>query len=72
MKFMMSRVLRLIYCGLVICLAAPVFAQNLTGVLSGNVTDQNGAAVPGATVSITNAATQATVFTGTTDDNGAY
>lgn len=72
MKFMMSRVLRLIYCGLVICLAAPAFAQNLTGVLSGNVTDQNGAAVPGATVSITNAATQATVFTGTTDDNGAY
>lgn len=72
MKFIVPRSSLLVRCGLALCFAAPVFAQNLTGVLSGNITDQNGAAIPGATVNITSATTRAAVFAGTADGGGAY
>jgi hypothetical protein len=70
----MFHLLRLISCVVVaFLLAAPTsFAQNITGTISGNVTDQNDAVVPGASVTITNAATGATVFTGTSDNGGSY
>jgi hypothetical protein len=60
-----------------VCLAAaiffwhPAFAQKITGAISGTVTDTTGAAVPGATVTITNTATNK-VYTVTTDSQGGY
>ena len=47
------------------------FSQSGTSTIKGNVSDQTGAAVPGATVTITN---QATAFrrTTTTNNNGVY
>src|SRR6266404_5708870 len=56
-----------------IVLAAPRFAagQVLYGSLTGNVTDQKGAAVPGAKVELVNVGTGATRST-TTDDHGGY
>jgi len=41
----------------VLALAAPVFAQQTTGTISGRITDAQQAAVPGVTVTATNAAT---------------
>jgi hypothetical protein len=46
-------------------------AQTNTGRISGTVTDSSGAAIPGATVKITNKATSQT-RTATTDPNGLY
>jgi hypothetical protein len=46
-------------------------AQKLTGTISGTVTDNSGAAIPGATVKVTNTATSKT-FTATTDAQGNY
>ena len=46
-----------------------VQAQVTVGQISGTVTDQAGAAVPGVTLTVTNEATNAT-RTLTTDDNG--
>ena len=42
---------------LAVLLAAPVFAQQTTGNISGRINDQQGAIIPGATVSATNNAT---------------
>jgi hypothetical protein len=53
---------------LVLFVAAPALAQ--TGALRGQVTDESGALVPGAKVSLTSA--EGVVKTATTDDNGAY
>ena len=52
-------------------LAAPAAAQVLYGSLLGNVTDSTRAALPGATVTITHAETQATRES-TTDADGGY
>src|SRR4029453_17288119 len=52
-------------------LVPAVGAQVLYGSLVGNVTDANGAAIPGAKVDITNVATGG-VTTTTTDDRGLY
>src|SRR5262245_36576274 len=52
-------------------LGGSVFAQTITGRISGTVTDSGGAAIPGVTVKITNDATQQ-VRTATTDPNGFY
>ncbi len=44
-------------CILVVCLVAPAIAQVTTADLTGRVTDQNGGALPGATITATNTAT---------------
>ncbi len=51
--------------------AAIAFSQGNTGVITGTVTDQTGASVPGAEVSIVNTATDAK-FKTTTSDHGDY
>ena len=56
---------------LVLLVPAATWAQVLYGSLVGNVTDPNGASVPGAKVEITNLAT-GDVTTANTDDRGAY
>ena len=55
----------------VLLVPASAWGQVLYGSLVGNVTDSNGAAIPGAKVDITNVATGG-VSTTTTDDRGAY
>src|ERR1041385_5438615 len=59
--------------GLVLlCAIAPAFAQDLDNVtISGKVADQNGAVIPGATVTATLAAPKVD-RTVVTDDNGNY
>jgi hypothetical protein len=52
-------------------LLAPVYAQKITGTISGVVTDPSGAVVPGATVEITNVST-AQGRTAITNDMGEY
>ena len=52
-------------------IAAPAAAQSITGTILGNVTDADGLALPGATVSATNTETGAT-RTVVTDGEGAY
>jgi hypothetical protein len=54
------------------CFVAVASAQEITGSISGTIRDPNGAAVPGATVTITNAQTKGVARTSTTDDNGAF
>src|SRR5262249_10566780 len=49
----------------------PAQAQKITGTITGTVTDTSGAAVPGATVTINNTATNK-VQTATTDAQGGY
>lgn len=52
-------------------LLAPVYAQKITGTISGVVTDPSGAVIPGATVEITNVATALT-RTAITNEMGEY
>ena len=52
-------------------IAAPLLAQQGRGTISGTVTDATGATVPGATIIITNAATNA-AFSTTTNELGYY
>jgi hypothetical protein len=68
-----SRVIRALFCALVLVLAIPfaVNAQQYSGSITGTVTDPSGAAISGATVTATNAGTNAT-YTATTSDLGAY
>lgn len=49
----------------------PLFGQETRSIISGRVLDPSGAAVPGATVRITNTDTNST-FTLTTNDSGYY
>src|SRR5215203_5106323 len=51
--------------------SAAVFAQGTTSRIGGVVTDNAGAAVPGATVTLLNPRTNATLVT-TTNDDGSY
>ena len=51
--------------------AGSIFSQSGTSTIKGSVTDQNDAAVPGATITITNPGTGFSRTT-TTDDNGNY
>jgi hypothetical protein len=53
------------------CIAAPAAAQSITGTILGNVTDSDGLALPGATVTATNTETGAT-RTVVTDSEGSY
>ncbi len=52
-------------------LSLAIFAQGTTSRVTGTVTDQSGAAVPGATVTLTNTATTVE-FTTTTSGSGVY
>lgn len=66
---MKSQGLRL--AALVLAVAAWGLAQQGTGTISGTVTDQSGAVIPGAEVQAVNTATNAT-FTTTSNENGLY
>jgi outer membrane receptor protein involved in Fe transport len=52
-------------------LSSNAFAQGITGSITGNVTDSTGAAIPGATVTITQITTNS-VHTTTTSDVGSF
>jgi hypothetical protein len=56
---------------LIVFLALPAAAQEITGTITGTVTDQSGAAIPGLTVTVRNMGTNATQ-TVVTDENGVY
>src|SRR6185503_238041 len=53
-------------------LSSAAFGQEITGVLTGTVKDANGAAVKGATVTITDTEKKLVVRTTTTDDDGSF
>src|SRR5215207_8918574 len=55
----------------VLAVAGPAAAQEFRGSIAGTVNDSSGAAVPGATVTATNQATN-TPQTTTTNEEGAY
>ncbi|UCF38308.1 MAG: carboxypeptidase regulatory-like domain-containing protein, partial [Acidobacteriota bacterium] len=57
--------------GTVLTMTPTVLAQVLYGTIVGNVTDQSGAAVPGADVTVTNQETNRTLTT-ITNELGAY
>src|SRR6478672_6498334 len=57
---------------LLFSLAAVAAAQEVSGSISGKVRDANGAAVAGATVTITDSAKKIVARTVTTDDNGVF
>lgn len=54
------------------CLSSVLIAQEITGNIVGTVKDSNGAAVAGATVLVIDAATNLTVRTATTNDDGEF
>jgi hypothetical protein len=56
---------------LAVALALPAAAQEITGTITGAVTDPSGAAIPGLTVNVRNLGTNATTSV-ITDDNGIY
>src|ERR1700683_2228189 len=57
--------------GLLFLLGGPVSAQDATGRVVGSVADQQGAAVPGAKVTVTNSATRQSSTT-TTREDGSF
>ena len=66
-----SRALSFVLALVCLCWAAAAFAQSATGTITGTVVDGTGAALPGATVNVTEAAT-GTVRTATTDAAGLF
>src|SRR2546423_9052436 len=58
--------------GLILGLGAAASAQEITGSINGSVHDTNGAAVSGATVTITDTEKKVVVRTLTTNEDGAY
>src|SRR5262245_20347970 len=56
----------------VLCFAAVVSAQEITGAIAGTITDPNGAVVKGATVTISNTDTKLVVRTVNTGDDGQF
>src|SRR5580704_3090410 len=67
----MKKLLQLFVLSLAVAMASICSAQTVTARLTGTITDPNGAAVVGATVSITNTAT-GQVSTAQTNDQGYY
>src|SRR5436309_15479349 len=67
-------ILRALFVALALCfgLAGTAVAQEITGSIVGSVKDANGAAVKGATVTVTDPAKKVVVRTATTDDDGGY
>src|ERR1700752_461837 len=59
------------FCLLVTATVTNTFAQGTTSRVTGVVQDKNGAAIPGATVTLTNDA-NGTALTTTTSDSGVY
>src|SRR6267142_5122650 len=66
-----SRVLRIIFLSIVLGCVGPAFSQSSTGSISGTVTDQNNAVVPGAKVFVKNTAT-GFVRSAVTNSSGLY
>jgi hypothetical protein len=58
--------------GLIFCLSCACFGQNITGTISGTVSDSKGGVVPNVKISVTNADQQVVVRTLTTDERGEY
>jgi Carboxypeptidase regulatory-like domain len=71
--FPLRRILSTLLAATFACLlaAAPALADNLYGIIRGTVTDQSGASVPGATVTVTNTSTGVT-RTATTNQDGGF
>jgi hypothetical protein len=67
----MTRLGRFAAALLAVLIAVPVFAQGTTGTLTGSVTDDQGLALPGASVTVTNLSTGFT-RSATTDQTGTY
>src|SRR5712691_5286621 len=67
-------ILRALFVALALCfgLTGIAVAQEITGSINGTVKDANGAAVKGATVTITDSDKKVVVRTTTTDDSGAF
>src|SRR5258708_4155695 len=67
-------VLRVLFVALALCfsLAGAAVAQEITGSLVGSVKDPNGAAVKGATVTLTDVDKKLNVRTATTNDDGQF
>src|SRR6185503_19707936 len=65
------RALSLVLAVVCLCWTAAAFAQSATGTITGTVVDGTGAALPGATVNVTEVAT-GSVRTVTTDDAGRF
>jgi len=59
-------------CALLLALSATAFAQEITGNIVGTVKDGSGAAVAGATVTITDTAKKIVVSTSTSNDEGHF
>ena len=57
---------------LTLLIAGGIVGQGVNGVISGTVTDPTKSPIAGATVTITNAETNVTVYTGQTNDSGIY
>jgi hypothetical protein len=56
----------------VVCLSAASFGQNVTGTVSGTVSDSKGGVIPNVKVTVTNADQKVDVRTMTTDERGQY
>ena len=57
---------------LLACLVSPVFAQNVSGTISGTVKDTTGAVIPNASVVLTDTQRNAVIRTVRTDSSGYY
>lgn len=68
---MLSRVILFLGMTLTIGFFQPLHAQTSLGQIDGTVTDQSGAVIPGATVTLTQVGTQQ-VHTATTNGSGFY
>ncbi|HEV2763771.1 MAG TPA: carboxypeptidase-like regulatory domain-containing protein, partial [Pyrinomonadaceae bacterium] len=68
---MLKRIMALAAVALLAC-ASAVSAQEITGTIVGTVTDQSGAVVPGATVTVTDLDKRVVVRTLTSGDDGTY
>src|SRR2546430_5078937 len=67
---MIRRFVAIVYV-LLVCVPGVLHAQAVKGALLGNITDQGGLAVPGATVTITETSTNISYNT-TTNESGSY
>src|ERR1700684_3348564 len=67
-----SRVLLCFFASFAIAFGSFAWAQSLTGIISGTITDPTKAPVAGATLTISNADTGVNVWTGKTNESGVY